>query len=69
MGADEEDVARRFINLIDEFYDRNVKLVATAEASPEGLYQGARLQFEYQRTLSRLLEMQSREYLAQEHRP
>lgn len=69
MGADEEDVARRFINLIDEFYDRNVKLVATAEASPEGLYQGARLQFEYQRTLSRLREMQSREYLAQEHRP
>ena len=69
MGGDEEDVARRFINLIDEFYDRNVKLIVTAEGPPEGLYQGMRLQFEYQRTLSRLLEMQSREYLAREHRP
>ena len=69
MGGGEEDVARRFINLIDEFYDRNVKLIVTAEGPPEGLYKGARLQFEYQRTLSRLLEMQSREYLSREHRP
>jgi cell division protein ZapE len=69
MGGGEEDVARRFINLIDEFYDRNVKVIVTAEAAPEGLYQGTRLQFEYQRTMSRLLEMQSREYLAREHRP
>lgn len=69
MGGGEEDVARRFINLIDEFYDRNVKVIVTAEAAPEALYQGTRLQFEYQRTVSRLLEMQSREYLAREHRP
>ena len=69
MGGDEEDVARRFINLIDEFYDRNVKVIVTAEAAPEALYRGIRLQFEYQRTVSRLLEMQSREYLAREHRP
>jgi cell division protein ZapE len=69
MGGGEEDVARRFINLIDEFYDRNVKVIVTAEAAPEALYQGTRLQFEYQRTMSRLLEMQSREYLAREHRP
>jgi cell division protein ZapE len=69
MGRDEEDVAKRFINLVDEFYDRNVKVIVTAEAAPEALYRGIRLQFEYQRTVSRLLEMQSREYLAREHRP
>jgi cell division protein ZapE len=69
MGRDEEDVAKRFINLVDEFYDRDVKVIVTAEAAPEALYRGIRLQFEYQRTVSRLLEMQSREYLAREHRP
>ena len=69
IGSDSEDAARRFINLIDEFYDRSVKLIVTAEAHPEALYQGRRLAFEYQRTLSRLQEMQSREYLAREHRP
>lgn len=64
-----EDAARRFITLIDEFYDRSVKLIVTAEAAPEQVYQGTKLSFEYQRTLSRLLEMQSKEYLAREHRP
>jgi len=64
-----EDQTRRFINLVDEFYDRNVKLVLAAAVAPEALYQGGGLAFEFQRTLSRLLEMQSREYLARQHRP
>ncbi|MFT7404217.1 cell division protein ZapE [Zhongshania sp.] len=69
MGAGLEDQARRFINLIDEFYDRNVKLVLSASVPLENLYTGGRLEFEFQRTQSRLLEMQSQDYLACEHRP
>lgn len=69
MKSGDEDMARRFINLIDEFYDRSVKLIVTAEAAPEALYRGSLLAFEYQRTLSRLQEMQSHDYLAREHRP
>lgn len=64
-----DDQARRFINLVDEFYDRNVKLVVSAAVAPEALYRGSGLAFEFQRTLSRLLEMQSGEYLARQHRP
>lgn len=63
------DVSRRFINMVDEFYDRNVKLVITAEVSPEDLYQGDRLAFEFDRTVSRLREMQSNEYLSSRHQP
>jgi cell division protein ZapE len=63
-----DDQARRFINLIDEFYDRNVKMVITAEAPLLELYGGGRLEFEFQRTISRLQEMQSYDYLAREHR-
>ncbi|MEL7187408.1 MAG: cell division protein ZapE, partial [Pseudomonadota bacterium] len=62
-----EDQARRFIALIDEFYDRQVKLIVSAAAPPASTYTGARLEFEYQRTLSRLTEMQSTEYLALPH--
>ncbi|MEX1668471.1 cell division protein ZapE [Zhongshania guokunii] len=69
MGAGRDDQARRFINLIDEFYDRNVKLVLSAAVSLENLYTGGRLDFEFERTQSRLLEMQSEDYLGQEHRP
>jgi cell division protein ZapE len=65
----QDDKARRFINLVDEFYDRNVKLVLSAAAALPDLYRGGRLAFEFQRTSSRLLEMQSHEYLAREHRP
>jgi cell division protein ZapE len=64
-----DDQARRFINLIDEFYDHNVKLVLSAAAPPPELYGGGRLGFEFQRTISRLHEMQSHEYLARGHRP
>ena len=69
MGVDSDDQARRFINLVDEFYDRNVKLVLTAAKPLLDLYSGGRLEFEFQRTISRLQEMQSHEYLAREHRP
>lgn len=63
-----EDQARRFISLVDEFYDRNVKLIISAEAAILDLYHGTRLAFEFQRTTSRLQEMQSKEYLAREHK-
>ena len=69
MTSDREDAARRFNNLVDEFYDRNVKLITTAAASPEALYEGTRLRFEFDRTVSRLQEMRSQEYLRAEHRP
>ncbi len=69
MKRDTDDQARRFINLVDEFYDRNVKLIISAEAGIPDLYLGGNLSFEFDRTVSRLLEMQSHEYLAREHRP
>ncbi len=69
MDASKDDQARRFINLVDEFYDRNVKMVISAAAPLGQLYSGGRLAFEFQRTDSRLLEMQSHEYLARQHRP
>ncbi|MFN3579391.1 MAG: cell division protein ZapE [Pseudomonas sp.] len=69
MGTSKDDMARRFINLVDEFYDRNVKLILSAEVELKDLYTGGRLSFEFQRTLSRLLEMQSHEFLARAHKP
>lgn len=67
MGGQNDDQARRFINLVDEFYDRNVKLIISAVSAIEDLYTGGKLEFEFQRTQSRLLEMQSHEYLARPH--
>lgn len=67
MDARNDNAVRRFINMVDEFYDRHVKLIVSAEAGIEGLYEGGRLNFEIQRTKSRLLEMQSHDYLASEH--
>jgi cell division protein ZapE len=63
-----DDSARRFVNLVDEFYDRNVKLLLTAEQPVEKLYERGKLSFEFQRTVSRLLEMQSEEYLEAGHK-
>nr|WP_318384628.1 cell division protein ZapE [uncultured Enterobacter sp.] len=62
-----ESEARRFIALVDEFYERHVKLVVSAAAPLHTIYQGERLKFEFQRCLSRLQEMQSEEYLKREH--
>jgi len=62
-----EDQARRFIALVDEFYDRRVKLIISAATKAEFLYTGRRLSFEFNRTVSRLVEMQSSEYLALAH--
>lgn len=61
------DAARRFIALIDEFYERHVKLIISAEVAMEKLYIGKGLAFEFKRTLSRLQEMQSKDYLSLEH--
>ncbi len=69
MTAQYESQARRFINLVDEFYDRSVKLIVSAEKPLHELYSGTRLAFEFERTVSRLLEMQSHEYLARPHKP
>jgi cell division protein ZapE len=69
MDRDSPDAARRFITLVDEFYDHNVKLLISAAASIPGLYTGDKLAFEFERTASRLVEMQSHEYLARPHLP
>lgn len=68
LTANDEDAARRFVSLVDEFYDRRVKLIVSAAAPIGRLYQGTRLAFEFRRTASRLNEMQSTEYLHQAHR-
>ena len=62
-----EDESRRFVALVDEFYDRRVKLIISAATIAESLYTGTRLSFEFKRTVSRLIEMQSSEYLALPH--
>jgi len=67
FGEGANDAARRFIALVDEFYDRNVKLVLSAAAGPDALYRGERLSFEFERTRSRLVEMQTHAYLARPH--
>jgi cell division protein ZapE len=70
MDAGSDDAARRFVTLVDELYDRAVKLVvASASESPDGLYRGERLAHEFRRAASRLHEMQGRRYLAKPHRP
>lgn len=68
LEASDDDAARRFIELIDELYDRNVNLILSAAAPPPQLYRGERLKAPFERTVSRLVEMQSSEYLAREHR-
>ncbi len=68
LGRSNDDAARRFINMVDEFYDSGVKLILSAEKPIHEIYSEGRLEFEIQRTQSRLLEMQSHEYLAREHR-
>jgi cell division protein ZapE len=69
IDRDNEEAGRRFVYLVDEFYDRHVNLVLTAAADALSLYSGERLAREFERTSSRLVEMQATEYLAREHRP
>jgi len=68
FDASRDDAARRFIHLVDEFYDRNVNLILSAAVAAPALYRGERLAAAFARTSSRLIEMQSAEYLAREHR-
>ena len=67
MNETLDDAARRFIALVDEFYERNVKLIISAEVILDELYIKGQLEFEFKRCLSRLIEMQSHDYLAKEH--
>lgn len=67
MNATSDDAARRFIALVDEFYERNVKLIISADVALEELYTHGQLEFEFKRCQSRLIEMQSHDYLAKEH--
>lgn len=67
MGPDKRNEAARFVTLIDALYEHRVKLFATADASPDQLYTAGDGSFEFERTVSRLNEMQSDEYLALGH--
>ena len=67
LREEDSNAARRFIILVDEFYDRGVKLLLAAQSPLETLYQGKRLAFDFQRTISRLTEMQTQDYLARPH--
>ncbi len=67
MGPDSQDKAARFVTMIDEFYEKKVKFICSAATAPGGLYVDGDGSFEFQRTVSRLMEMQSPEYLALDH--
>ena len=67
LGPDQRNEAARFVTLIDALYEHKVKLFATADASPDQLYTAGDGAFEFARTVSRLTEMQSRDYLALGH--
>jgi cell division protein ZapE len=69
MGAAERNHVKRFINLVDTLYDAHAKLIVSAAAEPEGLYTvtDGTESFEFQRTISRLREMRSQEYIATQH--
>lgn len=69
LDDEDNDATRRFVQLVDEFYDRSVNLIVSAAAPPDQLYSGTRLAEEFERTTSRLYEMQTNEYLAQPHKP
>lgn len=67
LTREKENQARRFVALVDEFYDRKVKLIVSAQAGLESIYEGQKIAFEFQRTTSRLVEMQSTAYLHSPH--
>jgi cell division protein ZapE len=67
MGPDKRNEAARFVTLIDALYENKVKLIVAADALPENLYEAGTGRFEFERTVSRLNEMQSADYLALGH--
>ena len=67
LGDEQSNIAARLITLVDAVYDRNTKLILSAEAAPAALYAGRDLDFEFRRTASRLVEMQSHAYLSRAH--
>jgi cell division protein ZapE len=69
LGPQNRNEAARFVTLIDALYEYRVKLLASADAEPDALYPVGDGRFEFDRTVSRLLEMQSEDYLAEGHGP
>jgi cell division protein ZapE len=67
LGPENRNEAARFVTLIDALYENKVKLIAIAEALPQALYAAGDGRFEFDRTISRLMEMQSQAYLALGH--
>ena len=67
FSPENRNEAKRFVTLIDILYEHNVKLICTAEAAPQELYTEGDGLFEFQRTVSRLMEMQTENYLRSEH--
>lgn len=67
LGPHNRNEAARFVTLIDALYEYRVKLIAAADAAPDDLYPEGDGKFEFERTVSRLLEMQSEDYLAEGH--
>jgi cell division protein ZapE len=67
MTRENRNEAKRFVTLIDELYEHKVKLICTAETAPQELYTDGDGSFEFERTVSRLIEMQSNKYLSEEH--
>jgi len=68
MSREHRNEAKRFVTLIDELYEHKVKLICTAEASPDKLYEKGDGSFEFDRTASRLIEMQSQKYMTKGHK-
>ena len=68
LGPENRNAAKRFVTLVDALYEHKVKLIASAEAAPDALYTSGEGAFEFRRTASRLVEMQSENYLARPHR-
>ena len=67
MSEDTKDKARRFVTLIDALYEHRTALICSADAPPDQLYSGQEGGFEFQRTVSRLIEMQADDYIRQRH--
>ena len=67
LGPENRNEAKRFVTLIDAFYEHKVNLICSAAANPDELYTKGDGAFEFQRTASRLFEMQTEAYMSQPH--